>query len=364
MPAAGHNPQGTVHKPRRAVVYPSSDMLRGVAVGCGFFSRIQMEAWKRMPGVEMVAACDLDQPKLQRFAADFGLAAYDDLDRMIDEAEPDFIDIVTRPSTHLALTRQAVGRGLPTLLQKPIAPTYAEGVEIARVAAESGVRVMINENWRWQRWYREIDAMIRAGRIGGPFYYSMQARAKDGLGPAPFPNQPYFKDMPRFLLFETLVHHIDTARFLFGDFEEVYCQTGKLNPIMAGEDIALILTVHRSGVRGVIDGNRATEPEEPGQALEVARFEGFEAMLRLRHSGDVWLGSERVFDASGAPGYRGDSCYATQRHFVDCLASGEPFESEVGEYLRKTFAVVEACYRSAAEHRPVTIAEVAEGDDS
>jgi hypothetical protein len=37
---------------------------------------------------------------------------------------------------------------------------------------------------------------------------------------------------------------------------------------------------------------------------------------------------------------------ATQQHFVDCLASGRPFESGGREYL-KTFGVVEAAYRSA-----------------
>jgi hypothetical protein len=59
------------------------------------------------------------------------------------------------------------------------------------------------------------------------------------------------------------------------------------------------------------------------------------------------------------PGYRGDSCRATQQHFVDCLASGDEFETEATDYLKRTVAVVESCYRSAAENRPVMIAEMA-----
>jgi predicted dehydrogenase len=84
-----------------------------------------------------------------------------------------------------------------------------------------------------------------------------------------------------------------------------------------------------------------------------ARLEGLDGVLRLRGQGDLWLGSEKLFDPIGIPGYKGDSCRATQQHFVDCLLSGVPFESEGEDYLRRTFRAVEACYQSAAENRPI-----------
>jgi predicted dehydrogenase len=218
---------------------------------------------------------------------------------------------------------------------------------------------MINENWRWQAWYRRIYELMEQGRIGRPFFYSIATRQRDGLGDKPYAHQPYFSEMPRLLVIETLVHHLDTARFLMGDITEVYCQTERLNPVIAAEDAAIVVLKHAGGVRGVIDGNRAAEPEEPGPAMETARFEGFDSVIRLRHSGGVYLGAEQVFSAKDVPGYRGDSCRATQQHFVDCLRSDREFESEGMEYLKKTFAVVEACYRSAAENRPVRTEEIA-----
>ncbi len=334
-------------------------MLKGVTIGCGFFSRIQMQGWQRVNGARIVAACDLDRSKAEQFGRDFGLRPYVDAAEMLDAEQPDFVDIATRPATHLALVELAAGRGLPVLCQKPMAETWEEGRAIAKVARAAGLRLMLNENWRWQAWYRKIRELLTAGRIGRPFFYQMQTRNRDGLGENPYPNQPYFAEMPRLLVIETLVHHIDTARFLLGEIEEVYCQTGKLNPRIRAEDFAMIVLRHASGVRGLIDGNRASEPDEAGPAMEASRFEGLEGVIRLRPSGEVWLGSERVFSASGIPGYRGDSCRATQQHFVDCLVSGEPFETEASDYLRKTVAVVEACYRSAGENRPVAVAEFA-----
>jgi predicted dehydrogenase len=334
-------------------------MLKGVTIGCGFFSRIQMESWKRVTGAEITAACDLDVEKVTNFASDFGLRAYTKVEEMLDAEKPDFVDIATRPATHLPLVELTIGRTLPTLCQKPMADAWEEACNIAKVARRAGVRLMMNENWRWQAWYRKIGELISSGAAGAPYFYQMQTRNRDGIGEHPYPNQPYFAEMPRLLVIETLVHHIDTARFLTGDIEEVYCQTERLNPRIQAEDFVIITLRHTNGVRGVIDGNRAGEPDEPGAAMENTRVEGMENTIRLRHSGDVWLGAEKVFSGDGIAGYRGDSCRATEQHFVDCLASGAEFESEAGDYLNKTVATVEACYRSAAENRPVRIEEIA-----
>ena len=205
--------------------------LSGVTIGCGFFSRIQMEAWQRVSGSRIVAACDLDRTKAEVFATDFGLRPYTDAAEMIEAECPDFADIATRPSTHPALVEETARRGIPILLQKPMAETWAEACQIAETARRSGIRLMMNENWRRQAWYRKIHELIQAGRIGEPFFYRMEVRNRDGVGERPFPNQPYFVEMPRFLVMETLVHHIDTARFLIGDIEEVYCRTAKIREL-------------------------------------------------------------------------------------------------------------------------------------
>ncbi len=72
-------------------------ILNGVTVGCGFFSRIQMEAWQRVDRARIAAACDIDRNKAESFAADFGLRPYSDAATMIEAERPDFIDIATRP---------------------------------------------------------------------------------------------------------------------------------------------------------------------------------------------------------------------------------------------------------------------------
>src|SRR5262249_6739772 len=152
----------------------------------------------------------------QACAAEFGGRPYEDLDRLLETERPDFLDLVTRPATHLSLVRIAADRGLPVLCQKPMAENWNDCLAIAEVARRSRLRLMMNENWRWQPWYRRVRELLHQGAIGPTLFYRFSARRRDGLGPTPYPHQPYFKDMPRLIVFEFLVHYLDTARFLFG----------------------------------------------------------------------------------------------------------------------------------------------------
>lgn len=317
------------------------ERLRGAIIGCGFFGQIQVEAWRRIPEVELVAACDLAIERARKCAP----VAYSCAEEMLEKEKLDFVDIATRPESHLALVRLAARHGLAVICQKPMAPNWEEALAMVRVAEEAGIRLMIHENWRWQPWYREVRRRIEAGEIGHPVSYLFRVRQKDGLGSQPYPNQPYFVKMPRLLIYETLVHHIDTARFLFGEIEWIYARARRVNPIIAGEDQASLVLAHESRLQGVIDGHRFSDPEPKGPAMGEAYFEGDRGVLVVRATGDVHLGNTLVWRNVISQGYRGDSVLATQRHFIDCLRTGKPFETEAREYL-KTFAAVEAAYES------------------
>ena len=153
-------------------------VLRGGIVGCGFFAQFHIEAWKRVRGAELVAACDVGLTRAQPAAP----AAYANLEKMLDAEHLDFLDIAARPEHHLEMVHAAAKRGIPVICQKPMAPSYAECLEIAEIA--KGIRLMIHENWRWQAWYREVHSMIERGDIGQPLTYHFRTRRRDGLGAA------------------------------------------------------------------------------------------------------------------------------------------------------------------------------------
>jgi predicted dehydrogenase len=107
-------------------------MLRGVTVGCGFFGNIHLEGWQRVEGAEIFAVVDQDEEKASASASRFGLAAYTDLARAIEEISPDFVDVATRPDSHPEIVEVAAAQGCHVLCQKPIAPTWDESVRLVR----------------------------------------------------------------------------------------------------------------------------------------------------------------------------------------------------------------------------------------
>jgi D-apiose dehydrogenase len=327
--------------------------LRGLFCGAGHFARIQLEAWRAVPHAQIVAVQNRTLDRARQMQAEFGIEAVsDNVETLLDKVRPDFVDICTAVETHLPLVRAVAVRKIPILCQKPLAPRLGEAEELVRIAQSAGVRLMANDNWRWQAWYRELKRLIDDGSIGGPQHARFVLRPGDGWGPDPYPMQPFFREMERFILLEVGGHYLDTMRFLFGDLLALHCVTRRRNSRIRGEDAALVTIEFRNGATAVFDADRTAptamvRPPVNGHAF----IEGTAGNLRLDEHGALYLQRrgepEHPHAYKIASGYRGGSCIGAQRHFIECLRSGAPFETEAGDYLAIERAV-EACYRSAA----------------
>jgi predicted dehydrogenase len=338
--------------------------LRGACVGAGYFSQFHYDAWGRIPEVEVVAACDLNPVRARAVCERHGIPRhYTDVGAMLAAERPDFLDVITPPLAHLDIVRTAAERGVPVICQKPLAPTYDEAVRLVDAARSAGVRLMVHENFRFQPWHREIKRLLAAGTIG-PKLHSLTFRSRpgDGWGPdAYLGRQPYFRTMPRLLVFETGVHFIDTFRYLAGDVERVYAHLRKLNPVIAGEDCGLLVFEFAAGAVGTWDANRYNEPnyDDPRYTFGEFLVEGDGGSIRLAPDGTLTvqpLGQpERRHDYEHSRhGFSGDCVLATQRHFVERLLDGGPFETDGADYLTN-LRIQEALYESARRRAPVEV---------
>ena len=342
--------------------------LRGVCIGAGYFSRFQYDAWNRLDGVEIVANCNRTLEKAQSFASEYGIGrsySISDFARMIDKERPDFVDIITPPETHFDLCHTAIEAKTTIICQKPLAPTWPETLQLADLIQASKIRCMVHENWRWQPWYREIKRLIDQGVIGDVFHCHVMCRMGDGWGEdAYLARQPFFRDYERLFIFETGVHFFDTFRYLFGPANSIYAKTAKRNPVIKGEDSALVVCEMQSGVTAVLDANRFNESDSdnPRYTFGTVRIEGSKGHLELGFDGDITI--KRLGEPSVAHeyvpstyGFAGDCVFAIQQHFVECMQNGQAFESTVSDYLHSV-QMVEAAYRSAESRQVVTIEEI------
>jgi predicted dehydrogenase len=275
------------------------------------------------------------------------------------------VDVITPPPSHQAICAEAARRGIHIMCQKPLAPTLAEAQVIVANAATAGVRFMVHENFRFQPWHRHIKRLLDQKAIGDRlFSLTFRSRMGDGWGEnAYIPRQPYFREYPKLLVYETGVHFIDTFRYLAGEITRVSAWLRRLNPIIRGEDCGLLVFEFVNGAIGQWDANRYNEPSGPAADARYTfgefLIEGSGGSLRLAPDGRITLKrlgeDERVVEYQPERrGFAGDCCYATQRHFVDRLLDGAAFETSGEDYL-KTLAVQEAVYQAAECHAPVKV---------
>jgi len=337
------------------------EKLRGVCIGAGYFSHYQYEAWQRIPEVEIVAFSNRDPGRARVVQESFRIPrCYPDYREMLDRERPDFVDVITPPPSHREICAEAAARGVHVICQKPLAPNLDEARAMVAGAAAAGVRFMVHENFRFQPWHREIRRRLSAGAIGDRLHsLSFRSRMGDGWGERAYiPRQPYFRDYPKLLVYETGVHFIDTFRYLAGEITRAAAWLRRLNPVIKGEDCGLLIFEFACGAIGQWDANRFNEPNCVDARLTFGEFlvEGNGGSIRLYPDGRLTLQplGERERDIEyewERRGFAGDCCYIIQRHFVDRMLDGGPFETGGEDYL-ETLAVQEAVYRSAGSGLP------------
>jgi D-apiose dehydrogenase len=331
-------------------------IYRGAIIGCGYIAPRQLAAWKQIRGCEIVAVCDLDAGRAERCASEFGIpSVYTDYRQLLEQEQLHFVDIATRPASHLALAAAAAARGLHVLCQKPLANMLAEARQIVAVCQQAGVSLMVNEMWRHLAWYRKIRALLAAGAIGQPYYARFYGRSRNSLPTTRFDGQEYFQSMERLIVFEQGVHYLDTARYLFGAARQVYAQIRRISPHIAGDDTAL-LQVTFDNVACLIDMSWCSLAEPKREKLLYPfRVEGTGGLLSLREDGHLACYTDDATESWQFPADTYEQSFvAAQSHFLDCLAKGREPETSGAETL-KTMELVFSAYLSAETGRAVEL---------
>ncbi|WP_137934163.1 Gfo/Idh/MocA family protein [Mesorhizobium comanense] len=336
--------------------------LNGALIGCGFFAVNQMHAWGDIEDASITAICDRDPERLRIVGDQFGVARrYTDAAAMLSAEKLDFVDIATTVGSHRPLVELAASHRVPVICQKPFAPTLADAKAMVTACADAGVPLMVHENFRWQSPIQAVRAVLDSGEIGTPFFGRISFRS----GYDVFSGQPYLATGKRFIIEDLGIHILDIARFLLGDVSSLTARTARINPAIAGEDVATMLMDHQSGATSVVDCSYATklavEPfpetlvEIDGNDGTIRLAQGYRLTVTGRNGTTVRDVSPPLLPWASRPWHNiQESVLAIQKHWVGCLASGEEPATSGADNL-KTFALVEAAYAGAASREPVRI---------
>jgi predicted dehydrogenase len=340
--------------------------LRVGVVGAGWVSRHHLRGWRKHIDVaEVVALADPNPSTLKQRAEEFAIGAtYATAEELLAAAVPDILDICAPREAHTHLVRLAAKHGLPTICQKPLAPSLAEA---RKLVADIGDRalLMVHENWRFRAYYRRIGEWLREGVVGDihqvqlEFVSSGMIPDADGRRPALI-RQPFLRSLDRLLVMEILIHHLDTLRVLIGEMDVRWSCLERSNDDIVGEDIATVLLARRhDGIPVSIVANLAVHgaPPLPRDRLRIFGSDGTIELDGARLTSVGQHLADETFDPDET--YQG-AYDRTIGHFLEQLAGESRFETGPGDNM-KTLALVEAIYTANSSVQATLSAQPARG---
>lgn len=136
-------------------------MLRIAVAGAGLIGRAHIAAIAAEPGCTLAAIVD-PSPAAQQAGVPFHAT----LDALLAGPRPDAIVLATPNALHVPQALQCIAAGLPVLLEKPIATTVAEGLQLVEQVERTGARVLIGHHRAHSAIMAEACEVVASGRLG------------------------------------------------------------------------------------------------------------------------------------------------------------------------------------------------------
>ena len=207
----------------------TSSKYRVAIVGCGGISNAHGNAWRNLPEIEIVGACDEKFESLKRFATEYNVQnTYNDLRQMLEKQQPDVLVIATWPSSHLKNVLEAVRCGVKGILvEKPIAVNTTQLEQMIQVTERADIRLMEAFMYRHHPLTLAVKQKIEEGAIGEVRY----ARSTFSTGLTDRTNWRLRGDLGGGAVMDLGCYCINIIRYLVGREPQSVWATGKFEPI-------------------------------------------------------------------------------------------------------------------------------------
>ena len=151
--------------------------VRVAFIGCGVISHSHMRSYTKMKNVKVVAACDIDKPRLDAWCDQYGVAPenrYTDYREMLKRDDIDSVDVCVHNNLHLPMALAVLRSGRHCFCEKPMAASYADAKrmydEWQRLKAETGVELAIQIGTVFSAQTRAARKMVLNGELGHVYY--------------------------------------------------------------------------------------------------------------------------------------------------------------------------------------------------
>ena len=301
--------------PQLSIIIFEMKQIRIGLIGYKFMGKAHSNAYRQVGRFFELAAipvmkaiCGRNEKNIKEAAEKFGWESYEtDYKNLVKRNDIDLIDITTPNNSHSEIAIAAAEEGKDIFCEKPLAMNLVEAEKMLKAVKKTGVKHMIGFNYRRVPAIGLAKKLIKEGRIG-KIYHFRSTYLQDWLSDPNFPlNWRMQKEITGSgALGDLLAHHIDLARYLVGELEEVAGmdktfikerpisleadgltgKAGKTKGKVTVDDATLFLAKFKNGALGSFEATRVGPGRKNYNRFEINGSEGsiifnFERMNEL-----------------------------------------------------------------------------------
>lgn len=328
-------------------------------IGAGRIGRVHAQSITNgIPQAEIVAISDPFMEAAKKAAETFGIPnTYSDYHEILNDPSINAVLICSPTNTHADIAMEAARAGKHIFCEKPIDTTVSKILETQKVIKESGVKMQIGFNRRFDHNFRRIRALTEEGKLGKVQIIKITSRD-------PEPPSPEYAKNSGGMFLDMTIHDFDMACFQAGsEVKEVFAvgavtvdpEIGKAGDI----DTAVITLRFENGAIAIIDNCRKAIYGYD-QRVEVFGTNGSaiaendtETTVKFSSKDSVCSDKPLYFFLERYMQSFGDE----MRSFIDAIQNQTEVPVTIEDGL-KPIKIAIAAKKSMLENRPVKLSEI------
>ena len=236
--------------------------LRVGLIGCGKVAHLHAKSFQNIPNAELAAVCNHNLPRAEAFASEYGIEAFDDLEKMVKTTGIEAVCVCTPHPAHAKAAVAAAEAGLHIAVEKPLASSLADCDAIMDAVRRSGVTASMVCQRRFYSPVRRVKDAIEQGKIGKPILASVNVLGWRDM--AYYHSDPWrgtWEGEGGGVLVNQAVHQLDLLLWYMGEIDELYGMWDTLNhPELEVDDTAIAVIRFKSGALGTIAVSNSQNP--------------------------------------------------------------------------------------------------------
>lgn len=324
-----------------------ADQVRIGFIGCGGNAGGHMRRLSGLPDARIVAVCDVVEERAKQAAERCQAEAYTDYQRMLGRSDLDAVYLSLPVFAHGEPEMAVIERGLPFLVEKPVARTMQTARRVEEAVRRRGLMTAVGYQLRYMGGTEAARQELSGKTVnlvvgkywcgsgrGNPDHWVRQMALSGGQ------------------LVEQATHTVDAMRYLLGEVKEVYTRRASRQLLEIDcADTHVVTLEFESGALGSLTATWAYDPADWGHANVI----DISYDMNLLHwgGGKVTITANKETRALEAPDRGIDEVFVEAVKTKDPALIRSPYSDAV-----KTLAVTLAMNESADVGRPVRVATV------